>query len=76
MRNSIIVSSQVSIPVRIDDLAETIWRLPSSDREALEDLLEAQFVKKVLRRAREIPQLRKEGNLLSLDELREEFLPQ
>lgn len=65
--------SRISLPVSLSDLAESIWHLPSKEREALEDLLEKQFVRTVLRRAKEIPRLRKTGKLISLEELKRGF---
>lgn len=62
-------TKKVSIPVSVDQLAESIWQLPRKDREALEDVLEERFVKTLLRRAREVPRLRKEKKLLSLKEV-------
>ena len=60
--------------IKIDELADVFWRLPRSQREALEDVLEEKFVKTVLRRAKEIPRLRKQKKLLSLSDIRQEFL--
>ena len=57
----------------IERLAEEIWQLPRREREALEDLFEEKFVRTALRRAKEIPRLRREGKLLSLETLRQEF---
>lgn len=65
--------TRISIPVPLDQLAESIWQLPRKDREALEDVLEEKFVKTVLRRAREIPRMRREKRLLSLKEIEKNF---
>ena len=61
------------MPTSLEHLAETIWQLPRKDREALEDILEEKFVKTVLRRAREIPRLRKQKKLLSLKDIERTF---
>jgi len=63
----------ISVPVAIEDLAESIWKLPRHDRETLEDLLEKRFVQTVLRRVKEIPVLRKKGKLLSFEQIKNEF---
>ena len=62
-------SSKISVPVSVQDLAESIWRLPPKERQSLEDVLEEKFVKRVLRRSNEIPRLRKEKKLLSLRDI-------
>lgn len=74
MRNLSSPTSRVFIPVPLDELAKTIWQLSPGDRETLSTLLEEKFVHTVLRRAKEIPRLRKAGKLLSLKELQSEFL--
>lgn len=65
---------RVSIPIQLEELAESIWRLPRRERETLEDLLEKNFVQRALKRAKNIPRLRKEKKLLSLGELRSDYL--
>lgn len=62
-------SVRVSVPMSLDALAQSIWQMPRKDREALEDVLEEKFVKTVLRRAREIPRLRRENKLISLRDI-------
>mgnify|MGYP001598160273 CR=1 FL=1 len=57
----------------VEELAENILRLPRRERETLEELLEEKFVATVLRRARQIPRLRKKGKLLTFDKLKQEF---
>ncbi len=54
----------------LDGLAEMLWKLPSHDLEAVEDMVERKFVRTVLNRAQEIPRLRKQGKLLSLADLK------
>ena len=61
------------MPTSLEHLAETIWQLPRKDREAIEDILEEKFVKTVLRRAREIPRLRKQKKLLFLKDIERTF---
>ena len=68
-----VIRPQVPVPTTLDDLAESIWRLPRRKRETLEDLLETRFVETILRRAKEIPRLRKAGKLLTLRQLQSEF---
>ncbi|MEK7501285.1 MAG: hypothetical protein AAB642_04145 [Patescibacteria group bacterium] len=68
------MSERTLAQIKIDELADVFWRLPRSQREALEDVLEEKFVKTVLRRAKEIPRLRKQKKLLSLSDIRQEFL--
>ena len=65
--------TRVVVPISLEDLAESIWRLPRRERETLGDLLEVRFVRTVMRRAREIPRLRKAGKLLTLYDLKREF---
>lgn len=65
------IRTRVSVP--LEDLAESIWRLPRRDREALELLLEKRFVRTVLRRAKDVPRLRRAGKLLTLRDLRQAF---
>ncbi len=65
--------TKISIPVSVQDLAESIWQLPPREREALEDILEEKFVKTALRRAREVPRLRREKKLLSLKDIKQAF---
>lgn len=62
--------ARLALPVSLEDLAERIWHLPRRDREELEDLLEERFVHTVLKRAKEIPRLRRERKLLSLAQLK------
>lgn len=66
-------SSKISVPVSVQDLAESIWRLPPKERETLEDILEKNFVRRVLKRSKEISRLRKEKKLLSLRDVEREF---
>ncbi len=65
-----ITDQKTSLPVALDALAESIWRLPRRKRESLEEMLEKKFVATTLRRAKEIPRLRKKGKLLTLEELK------
>lgn len=69
-------SARVTIPVPLQDLAQTIWELPRRDKEALEELLEERFVRSVLKRARQIPALRRQKKLVSLAAMRKEFARQ
>ena len=64
---------QTSAHASVEKLAESIWRLPPRQREALGDVLEEKFVKNILRRVRQIPRLRKEKKLLSLKDIERTF---
>jgi hypothetical protein len=66
-------SGRVAIPIPLDTLARTIWELPRRDKEALEELLEERFVRTVLKRAQQIPALRRGKKLISLETMRKEF---
>lgn len=67
-------SGRISIYLNLEELAQSIWQMPKRDRQALKDILEEKFVKTVLRRSKQIPRLRREKKLLSLAELKREFL--
>ena len=66
--------ARISISLNLEELAQSIWQMPKRERQALEDILEEKFVRTVLRRSKQIPRLRQEKKLLSLAQLKREFL--
>ena len=66
--------ARILISLNLEELAQSIWQMPKRERQALEDILEEKFVRTVIRRSKQIPRLRQEKKLLSLAELKREFL--
>ncbi len=65
--------STVHVPLTFEQLLFGIRQLDESERATLELLLDGDFSKETLKRVKELPKLREEGKLLTLDQLKKEL---
>jgi hypothetical protein len=63
----------VSVDLTLEQLADIISRLTAEERETLEILLDPELAREMINRGNEYEELKLKGQLLTLEELREQF---
>jgi|GEM_PF-3975702 len=63
----------VTVHLTLEQLAEVISQLTSEERETLEILLDPELTREMLRRSNEYEELKRQDQLLTLEELQAEF---
>jgi hypothetical protein len=63
----------VSVDLTLEQLADIISRLTAEEQETLEILLDPELAREMINRGNEYEELKLKGQLLTLEELREQF---
>jgi hypothetical protein len=63
----------VSVDLTLEQLAQIILRLSPEEQETLEILLDPELAREMINRENEYEKLKLKGQLLTLEELREQF---